>query len=182
MFLDADPPPFVHVSSPNRSLGLAARRWVFAAIAVTTLGVATFAAAFGAWPVLPFAGLEVALVALAFRVLSRHDADYERLEIGEHEIRWEAREARRVVRFVAHRPWARVEMASRGERCTLRLEYAGRAVALGRLMSDEGRRELARTLRKGEMDDKVFVETVTSLPQPTSDLFAKSRAESRHAN
>jgi len=47
---------------------------------------------------------------------------------------------------------------------------------------DERARELARTLRKGEMDDKVFVETVTSLPQPTSDLFAKSRAESRHAN
>ena len=143
----ADPPPYVHLSKPNRSLGLAARRWVFGAIAATTLGVAAVATAFGAWPVMPFAGLEVALVALAFRVLQQHDADYERLEIGEHEVRVEAREARCVVRFVAHRPWARVVMRERGARCTLRLAYAGRTVPLGRLMSDEGRRQLAETLR-----------------------------------
>ena len=144
---EADSPAFVHVSRPNRSLGLEARRWVFAAIAATTLGIACFAAAIGAWPVLPFAGLEVALVALAFRVLERHDADYERLEVGAHEVRWEAREAARVLSFVAHRPWARVEMRCRGETCTLRLAYAGRVVAIGRLLSDEGRRQLAGSLR-----------------------------------
>jgi uncharacterized membrane protein len=37
---------------------------------------------------MPFAGLEVVLVAIAFRVLSQHDADFERLEIGDHEVRW----------------------------------------------------------------------------------------------
>jgi uncharacterized membrane protein len=147
MYADADPRNFVHVSTPNRSLGAAGRRWVLVAIATTTLGVAAFAAAIGAWPVMPFAGLEVALVAFAFRVLASHDADYERLEIGEHEVRWEAREALRIERFVAHRPWARVEVASRGESCTLRLAYAGRTVALGRLLSDEGRRQLAGSLR-----------------------------------
>lgn len=144
---DAQSPAFVHVSRPNRSLGLEARRWAFAAIAGTTLGIASFAAAIGAWPVLPFAGLEVGLVALAFRVLERHDADYERLEVGDHEIRWEAREATRFVRFVAHRPWARVEVRCRGESCTLSLRYAGKAVEIGRLLSDEGRRQLAGTLR-----------------------------------
>ena len=143
----ADPLPYVHLSKPNRSLGLAARRWVFGAIAATTLGVAAVATAFGAWPVMPFAGLEVALVALAFRALQQHDADYERLEIGEHEVRVEARDARCVERFVAHRPWARVVMRESGARCTLRLAYAGRTVPLGRLMSDEGRRQLAETLR-----------------------------------
>jgi uncharacterized membrane protein len=120
---------------------------VLAAIAATTLGLAAFATMIGAWPVMPFAGLEVALVVLAFRVLAKHDADYERLEIGEHEVRWEAREAREVRTFVAHRPWARVEVHSRGDRCTLRLRYAGTTVALGRLLSDEGRRQLAGSLR-----------------------------------
>lgn len=139
--------PYVHVSIPNRSLGLVARRWVLGGIATTTLGVAAGAAAFGAWPVMPFAGLEVALLALAFHVLGRHDADFERLEVGEHEVRLEARDAENVTRFVAHRPWARVVLASRGARCTLGLSYAGRTVPLGRLLSDEGRRELARTLR-----------------------------------
>lgn len=116
-------------------------------IAATTLGVAAGAMAFGAWPVMPFAGLEVAFLAFAFRVLGRHDADFERLEVGEHEVRLEARDANRHTRFVAHRPWARVEMAGRGMRCTLRLAYAGRTVPLGRMLSDEGRRQLAESLR-----------------------------------
>ena len=143
----ADSLPFVHLSRPNRSLGVAAQRWVLGAIAATTLGVAAGATAFGAWPVMPFAGLEVALVAFAFRVLREHDADYERLEVGDHEVRVEARDAKCVTRFVAHRPWARVVMRERGARCTLRLAYAGRTVPLGRLLSDEGRRQLAENLR-----------------------------------
>ena len=147
MLPEADSRSFVHVSTPNRSLGVVGRRCALAAIGAGTLGVAGFATAIGAWPVMPFAGLEVALLAVAFRVLQAHDADYERLEIGEHEVRWEARDARQVRRFVAHRPWARVEVASRGGRCSLELSYAGRTVALGRLLSDEGRRQLAGSLR-----------------------------------
>ena len=144
---EADPPRFVHMSKPNRSLGLEARRWALATVAATTLAVAAGASAFGAWPVMPFAGLEVALLAIAFRLLGRHDGDFERLEVGEHEVRLDARDADRVTRLVAHRPWARVVLRERGGRCTLDLAYAGRVVPLGRMLSDEGRRELAQQLR-----------------------------------
>jgi hypothetical protein len=51
------------------------------------------------------------------------------------------------MRFVAHRPWARVVFRERGARCTLGLAYAGRVVPLGRMLSDEGRRRLAVELR-----------------------------------
>lgn len=147
MFAELDPPPYVHLSTPNRSLGVEARHWVLAGIAAPTLLVGVGATALGAWPVMPFAGLEIALVALAFRELGRHDADFERLEIGGHEVRVEAREAQRVTQFVAHLPWARVVVGERGTRCTLRLAYAGRTVPLGRMMSDEGRRRFAESLR-----------------------------------
>lgn len=147
MALLAEFPPFVHLSVPNRSLGPAARRWVLAAISATTLGIAAGAWAVGAWLVMPFAGLEVAVLFLAFRLVTTHDADFERLEIGEHEVRVEAREAQRITRFVAHRPWARVVFRERGARCTLGLAYAGQMVPLGRLLSDEGRRRLAGRLR-----------------------------------
>ena len=143
----ADSPPYVHLSVPNRSLGPIGRRWVLGVIAATALGIAACAAAIGAWPVMPFAGLEVAFVALAFRIVQRHDADFERLEIGEHEVRVEAREAHCVTRFVANRAWARVVVRDRGMRCTLRLTYRGKSEPLGRLMSDEGRRALAQRLR-----------------------------------
>ena len=148
IYAEVDPRQFVHVATPNRSLGVNGRRLVLGAIAMNTMGIATFVAWLGAWPVFPFAGLEVALVALAFHVLGRHDADYERLEVGEHEVRYESRFGSEVSSFTAHAAWARVEMRSRGERCTLRLVYAGRSVALGRLLTDEGRRQLASALRR----------------------------------
>jgi len=147
MYLEAHPPPFVHHSVPNRSLGPAGRRIFLAAMSATTLAVAGFAAAAGAWPVMPFAGLEVGLLVLAFHLIAQHDGDFERLEVGAHEVRVESREARSFTTFVAHQPWARVIVSQRGDRCTLRLAYAGRAVPLGRLMSDEGRRGLALELR-----------------------------------
>ena len=76
-----------------------------------------------------------------------HDGDFERLEVGAHEVKVESRDARSFTRFVAHQPWARIVVSERGERCTLGLAYAGRMVPLGRLMSDEGRRSLALELR-----------------------------------
>jgi uncharacterized membrane protein len=142
-----DSPPFVRFWVPNRSLGVPGRRWVLGAFAATLAVVTAFAAVIGAWPVLPFAGIELAGLALAFRVLARHDADFERLEVGESEVRWEARDAQHVTCFVAHRPWARVVMKDSGAHCTLSLAYAGRTVPLGRMLSDEGRRSLAESLR-----------------------------------
>ena len=117
------------------------------AIAGTTFVVAAGATILGGWLVMPFAGLEVALLALAFHVVALHDGDFERLEIGETEVRVEARDARFVTRFVAHRPWARVVVRERGARCTLGLAYAGHTVPLGRMLTDDGRRRLARELR-----------------------------------
>ena len=75
------------------------------------------------------------------RLVRLHDADFERLEIGEHEVRVESRDADSLTHFVAHRPWARVIVRELG------LAYAGRTVPLGRLLSDEGRRRLAGELR-----------------------------------
>jgi uncharacterized membrane protein len=142
-----DSPPYVLHTTPNRSLGLAARRRVLAAIAATTLVIAAAATAIGAWPVMPFAGLEVVLLVIAFRMLASHDRDFERLEIGRDEVRLEAREARCFTRLVARRPWANLVVARRGERCTLRLAYGARAVPVGRMLSDDGRRRLAESLR-----------------------------------
>ena len=96
---------------------------------------------------MPFAGLEVAFVWLAVRAIERHDGDFERLEIAEGEVRFTARDAAVETCFVANAAWARVVVEERGARCALGLRYAGRTVALGRLLSDDGRRELAQAMR-----------------------------------
>ena len=143
----ADSPPFVHHSVPNRSLDARGRRVFLALVAVTAMGVSAFAAAVGAWPVMPLAGLEVALLAVAFHVIALHDGDFERLEIDAGELKVESRHARSLTRFAVNGAWARLIVSDRGERCTLDLAYAGRRMPLGRLLTDEGRRELARRLR-----------------------------------
>ena len=142
-----DSSSYVVHTTPNRSLGVWARRLALGAIAATTLVIGAAAMAVGAWPVMPFAGLEVALLAIAFRVLAMHDRDFERLEIGREEVRLEARDAHRFTRLVARRPWANVLVSHRGERCTLALAYGARAVPVGRMLSDEGRRRMAEGLR-----------------------------------
>jgi uncharacterized membrane protein len=147
MVTSASSPRFVHLSVPNRSLGPAGRRFALGAIAATTFGVAGFAVSIGAWPVMPFAGLEVVLLALAFHVVQRHDADYERVEVDEHEVIVEGRHARAPFRFVANRAWTRLVVGLEHGRCTLQLAYGGRRVPLGRMMSDAERRRLARELR-----------------------------------
>ena len=44
MYAEVDPGLFVHVATPNRSLGVNARRWVLGTIALNTMGIATFVA------------------------------------------------------------------------------------------------------------------------------------------
>jgi uncharacterized membrane protein len=100
----------------------------------------------GAWPVLPFAGLEVAVLAYAFRRIACHDGDFERLEIEGRRVRIESRTGARVVSFEGHAPWARLWVRDRPGRCELQLRYAGKSVEIGRMLTDERRRLWAAEL------------------------------------
>jgi uncharacterized membrane protein len=111
------------------------------------LALGAVASAFlGAWPVLPFAGLEVAVLAYAFRRIARHDGDFERLEIEGRRVRVEARSGARVVSFEGHAPWARLVVRDRPGRCELQVRYAGKSVEIGRMLTDERRRLWAAEL------------------------------------
>jgi len=146
MSFPPDPPPQVWLAVPNRSLGPPGRKACLAAIAATTLATGAAATAFGAWPVLPFAGLEILLVAVAFRAIARHDGDFERLEIDGGRIRLQTRRAARLVELEAHAPWARLVVRDRPGNTGLELRYAGRAVEFGFLLTEGRRREWAAEL------------------------------------
>ena len=81
-------------------LGLAR---AFALIAAFTLGIAAAWAYVGAWLVLPFAGLEVAALALAFLACGRHAADYERIELRGARLTVEVADAQHRIRRRAAR-------------------------------------------------------------------------------
>lgn len=131
---------------PNRALGPRARARCVGVLIGTGVAVAVFAALVGAWPVLPFAGLEAALVWLAFRCLARHDDDFERVEVSDGRVRWESRCANRSSALEAHAAWARLLVEDRPGRCRLTLRYAGRTVSIGELVAEPLRRRWAEEL------------------------------------
>jgi len=117
---------------------------VFALLAALAMAIAAVFAALGAWLILPFAGLEMLVLYLAFREIGRHAGDYERIAIGRDRVRVESCETGQLSHDELSRYWARV-VASRDGRY-LALRSHGRELAIGRHRSDEQRLELARAL------------------------------------
>ena len=139
---------FLHEVVRNRSLGTTGRRVALLVMGGTTLGVGGLVTAVtGAWPVLPFAGLELLVLWLGFRWIAGHDGDYERIVVtgGElvHEVR--IRENIRQRRWNCH--WSTLLCRTRGCRVELHVRSHGREAVIGQMMMDEDRTWLAESLR-----------------------------------
>lgn len=134
---------------PNRSLSPRGMVLFVAAFAVVSLGIGAGFALAGAWLVLPFAGLEVAIVAAAFEVMRRHAGDYELIAVQGDDVIVERRCGTATVSHRFQRYWARVvyEGATRPwESPRVRIRSHGRSVEVGAFSTDAGRDRLARSL------------------------------------
>lgn len=103
----------------------------------------------GAWPVLGFCGLDVALVWLAFHLNYRAALRYETVEIFERElvVTHVAPSGEEAWRYAFNPYWARVSLATLGNgRTDLRLSSHGRSLSLGRFLTDDERRRFADAL------------------------------------
>ena len=75
-------PEFCVISRRHDSLGPRGRWRLFASLCAVSFGVALMGfAALGAWLVLPYSALEMAVLYLAFRCFERHAADWERVAV-----------------------------------------------------------------------------------------------------
>jgi len=83
---------------------------VFALLAALALGIASAFAALGAWLILPFAGLEVAVLGAAFWLVARHASDFERIERARDRLTVEVSEAERLRRYEFDARRARVQL------------------------------------------------------------------------
>lgn len=137
---------FSLVARRNNSLSSSGRFLVFVLVFAVSIGIAAVFAVFGAWLILPFAGLEMLVLYLAFREIGRHAGDYERIAIGRDRVQVELCETGELRNHELSRYWARV-VASRDGRY-LALRSHGRELAIGRHRSDEQRLELARNLTR----------------------------------
>ena len=131
---------------PNRSLTVRGRKFWFAAIAGTTFLLAGLATLVGAWLVLPFAGLEIVVLWYAFRLIGRHDGDYEWVQVTGRQFCWTKCECGRYEVLAGNAAWVQVSTISRHGRVEIGLRYQGRTVSVGKMISDHQRALLGRNL------------------------------------
>ncbi len=136
------------VAQRNNSLSRSDRQRVFCYVFGASILIALAFTAFGAWPVLPFAGLEMGGLYAAFKCVDRHAADYEYLEINGDRVRIEIREGADVRRVDLNRHWAQVVVDDDRGRPRLALRSHGREVEFGRHLTHQERERVARELRR----------------------------------
>ena len=117
-------------------------------LASFAVGVAFLIA--GAWPILGFFGLDVALIWLAFRLNYRNGRWVERLRLSESRLEVERVGPRgQIGRWSFHPYWLKVDLVAPHEHHS-RLTLSSRATSLsiGGFLTPGERRELSRTLRE----------------------------------
>ena len=141
--------------TPNVSLSPRGARVFFAAVCVPTFGIAGIATMLGFWPVLPFAGAEMALLGWALRSNMQRRFQRESIHVSETEIVIEefsmVRGQATPRRVVFPRHWARVKIRrpnSPLHRGRLVIESHGRVREVGKFLTEEERRHLAAELRR----------------------------------
>jgi uncharacterized membrane protein len=138
------------VGRRNNSLSPVGRRLVLGFLAVLVLAISLGFAFHGAWLVLPFGGLDVMLVYLAFRYMERHAADYEQMSLENDRIVIERGQRGRTRKFEFNRHWVQAEYREpRGmESGKLILRSHGVDVEFGIYLTDEQRADVAGRLKE----------------------------------
>ena len=146
-----DAPVLDLVLYPHRSLTPQGFLILMASIAGIsfTIGLIFFLA--GAWPIVGFLGLDVAVIYLAFRLNYRAARAYETIRLTDAElevVKIDARGRRR--RYVLPATWLRVELEDRPRRTSrLTLRSRGKALEIGAFLGEEEKDGLAEVLRDG---------------------------------
>lgn len=133
---------------PNCSLTPPQARLLFATVTVTSLSIAGFFVASGYWPVLPFAGLELALLGYALAASQKRRHYVQTVEIDETRITVTTRGPGGVSENQFSRHWAKVKLhGPQGwQPSRLLIESHGRACEIGAFLTEEERRALSRRL------------------------------------
>ena len=137
--------------APNCSLTPQGARLFVGGLAVVTFAVAGFFALQGFWPVLPFAGLEIGLLAWAVRASMRRGTEREVIVVSEAQVLVERRTSSGSRLSVFPRHWARVTLRDpqpARHPSRLAIESHGRSCEVGRFLTEDERRRLAARLER----------------------------------
>ena len=104
---------------------------VFTSLAGISFGVGAVFAAYGPWLILPFAGIEMAALAVALVVCGRRVGDMERIRLLPHLLTVEHVHGRQRVVHEFNPQWAKLEIVRGALSIRVLLSQAGRTLELG---------------------------------------------------
>jgi uncharacterized membrane protein len=136
---------------PNCSLTVRGARAFFGLACIAPCGIAGVLALKGFWPILPFAGLEMALLAWALNAGLQRRFHSQTITVTDADICIDTRGRVRREHVVFPRHWAQVKLrrpAARLHPSRLTIESHGRRCELGSFLTEEERRGLALRLQR----------------------------------
>lgn len=146
-----NPPVFALELRPNRSLSRQHFAWIIAGVAAIFLMMGVRFVALGAWPILPFMALDVALLWWAMRASYKSGEAVEEVRLdgdGLQLVRISPLGHRQCTRMEPH--WAKVELEELGDQQNrLWLKSGQRRVPVGSFLSPPERVEIARIIDEG---------------------------------
>ncbi|MEO7773754.1 MAG: DUF2244 domain-containing protein [Steroidobacteraceae bacterium] len=140
---------------PNCSLSPQGARVLFAVVCVGSFAVALFVSLPGFWPVLPFAGMEMLVLAWALKISLARRWQSPHIRIDEQQICIESPHGRRAdevaVKVMFPRYWAQVKLRAAHtplHPSRLTIESHGRACEVGQFLTEQERRSVAGRLAR----------------------------------
>lgn len=135
---------------PNRPLSWRGSQQAWLLISLPALILALALTAMGFWPILPFAGLELGWLYLAFYLSSRRQHRQERLRLTDREVIITRRAGGSRSRIRLPRAWTRLQRLEghgRWHPVRIALRYRGQSTEIGAELNEHERGQLFETLR-----------------------------------
>jgi uncharacterized membrane protein len=148
--VDAESPLRIDIR-PNCSLSVRGALLFFGSLCFVSFSIAGVLAWRGFWPVLPFAGLEMAGLGWALKLTLARRFHHQTITVTESDVSVESCDRTNYAQVVFPRHWAQVKLrrpASRLHPSRLTIESHGRQCELGSFLTEEERCGLALRLQR----------------------------------
>jgi uncharacterized membrane protein len=139
------------VLRPNQSLSWREAKLLFAGISAVSMVIVISFASLGFWPILPFAGAELALLGAALYLCQSRGHYVEVISVKGNSVAVEKGRGAPQERWDFERAWLQVKLQSariNGHPSRLVLRSHGRQVSVGDFLVEEERRRVAQELQR----------------------------------
>lgn len=118
----------------------------YLSLCLITMVIATGFLLAGFWIVLPFAGLELLLVGIAFVVYARHAADYEMIELQPNQLVLVMADGAKLTQLEWTPQWAKLSYNGK-YKAPLLFSHRGQQVKIGKFIAEKDKSALHRELK-----------------------------------